>query len=254
MTAAAELAVVDVASVQLAREVGADRIEVCAALEIGGVTPGPGFLREAVALCSGGGPEVVALIRPRAGDFVPTDREFRVLVAEVEAAARAGARGVAVGVLDAEGLPAPARTRDLVAAARPMLVTFHRAFDHASRWDEAADRLVEAGVARLLTSGGARSAAAGAARIREIEGRIGARIEVIAAAGVTGENAAAVLATTGAAAIHGSCGVDVPVAQRDAVPLGVADDRPRRTLDAVSARAFVEAAHAVPPRNPAALP
>jgi len=253
MPAVAELAVVDVASVQAAREVGADRIEVCAALEVGGVTPGPGFLREAVALSAGGGPEVVALVRPRAGDFLATDREFRVLVAEVEAAARAGARGVAVGVLDAEGAPDLARTRDLVAAARPMRVTFHRAFDHAPDPGEAADRLLEAGVARILTSGGAASAAAGAASIRSLVARVGARIEVIAAAGVTGATAAAVLAATGAPAIHGSCGVDVAPARAGAVPLGPGDVAPRRTLDPVSARAFVEAARAVPPRNPAPL-
>lgn len=253
MPAIAELAVVDVASVQLARECGADRIEVCAALEVGGVTPGPGFLREAVALSAGGGPEVVALIRPRAGDFLATDREFRVLVAEVEAAASAGARGVAVGVLDADGLPDLARTRDLVAAARPMQVTFHRAFDHAPDLDAAAERLLEAGVPRLLTSGGAASAAAGAERIRALVERLGPRTEVIAAAGVTGATAAAVLAATGAHAIHGSCGADLPSSRKGAVALGRGDDAPRRTLDPVSARAFVEAAHAVPPRNPAPL-
>lgn len=254
----AELLATDLAGVEHALAAGTDRIELCAALEVGGVTPGIGFLRAAVRMAeeaegSGG---VVALIRPRRGDFLLDGAHgLALLQAEVEAARDAGAAGVAVGVLTEEGQVDLGAMEALVRAAGATKVTFHRAIDHARDPLAAALSLASMGVARILTSGAATSALEGADAIRTLVAAVGPHLEVIAAGGVHGGNAAQVLTATGAPAIHGSCsqqvmtpggagtsghGAPVPMGSRE----GALPETVRSVLDVVSARAFVDAAHA----------
>lgn len=253
----AELLCTDLTSVELALQAGADRIELCAALEVGGVTPGIGFLRAAIALASAHSPGagVVALIRPRRGDFqIDGAGDLALLVAEVEAARDAGAEGVAVGVLDGKSRVDAEAMGQLVEAAGPMKVTFHRAIDHVADLDEAARILIGVGVARLLTSGGADSALAGASRIRHAVEVFGSSLEIIAAGGVHGGTAAEVIRDTGAPAIHGSCsrlvqigavGASAPV--RMGAAEGALAENVRSQLDPESARAFVMAARSSSP-------
>lgn len=255
MPAFSELLCTDVDSLAVARDVGADRVEVCAALEVGGVTPGPGLVREAVrirdaAADDDGRPafEVVVLTRPRRGDFVYGEADFAALMGDVEAAREAGADGVALGVLFASGAVDLDRTRALVEAARPMKVTFHRAVDHARDLLEAGTSLVEMGVDRLLTSGGAASAWRGREMLRSLAQALEGRIEVVAAGRVHGGNAAELLRETGVPAIHGSC-AKVVRTPGVSVPLGTSGSRSeteRATLDPASARAFVAAAREAP--------
>ncbi len=252
--ALAELLCTDLTSVEAALEAGADRLELCAALEVGGVTPGIGFVRAAVELAAQAHRPtgVVTLIRPRRGDFVlDGPRGLALLRAEVAAAQDAGTSGVAVGVLTPGGEVDGAAMEALVEAAGPAQVTFHRAIDHVADQDAALHRLVEVGVARLLTSGAAESALAGAARIRQAVAGWGRVLEIVAAGGIHGGNAAEVLAATEAPAIHGSCShlVGSPGAADEApVTMGSfgasLPENMRSQLDLVSARSFVAAARA----------
>lgn len=242
-----ELVCTDLESVRAAVAAGADRIELCAALEVGGVTPGPGLVRAAVELC-GDGTDVVVLVRPRRGDFVPTDPgDLSVLRAEVERAIGLGARGVAVGVLRPDGSLDVDAMGALVEAAGPWPVTLHRAIDRTADPVATAVEAASIGVRRVLTSGGAPSAWEGREVIRAMAAATRGELEVIAAAGVRGRNAAGILAATGAGAIHGSCSMDLAPGGPGPA-LGAAEAQgapaPRRSLDPTDAAAFVAAARA----------
>lgn len=201
----AELLCADLDSVEVARAVGADRIELCAAPEVGGLTPGAGLLEQAIAALDGA-LETVVLVRPRVGGFTLRGaRELRALVADVEAARAAGASGVAVGVLSGSGALHREAMAELVAAAEGLAVTLHRAIDLSIDLVASAGAAAELGVARILTSGGAPTALKGAAGIARLVEAVGDRVEVVAAAGVRGSNAAQVLGLSGAGGLHGSC-------------------------------------------------
>ncbi|MEG3615471.1 copper homeostasis protein CutC [Isoptericola haloaureus] len=162
---ALELAVQDVAGVEVAASVGARRVELCAALgATGGMTPGPGLLAAAVERATA--VEVHLLVRPRPGGFVLVDGELDVQVREVAAAVAAGADGVVVGALSADGTVDTVALRELVAAAEGTEVTFHRAFDQLAAPTAALDALAGLGVTRVLTSGGAPRCADGVDRLR----------------------------------------------------------------------------------------
>lgn len=250
--ARSELVCTDLASVELACSIGADRIELCSGLEVGGLTPSSGFLAEARALC-GGGPELVVLIRTRAGGFgLDGPRELDALRRDVVEAGRAGADGVAIGVLrpdrtlDADALAA------LIEAAGSMAVTVHRALDVTPDLGEAVAEAAALGATRALTSGGADTAWEGRAALRALSERFSGQVEVIAASGVRGDNAAEVLRETGAGAIHGSCRVriDPRAARGSGAPPGPVEGAAERwSLDRDAATAFVRAARGIPPRN-----
>lgn len=188
-----ELAVEDADGVRLAVSVAAARVELCAALaETGGITPSIGTIGQACGL----GLPVHVLVRPRPGNFVYATGELEVIERDAVAALRAGAAGVVVGVLGADGGPDVAAMRRIVATARAVRpdaeVTFHRAFDAAlaARVEpaEALSRLQQAGVDRVLTSGGGADCAAGLEMLGRIvqEGRRSApSVQIMAGGGVT---------------------------------------------------------------------
>src|SRR5579863_3650294 len=123
-----EICIDSVAGVRAAVEAGAARVELCAGLIEGGVTPSIGMVRQARA-AGRGRLKVHVIIRPRGGDFLYSKDEFAVMLNDVAAVKAAGADGVVIGLLDAEGAVDENRTAELIAAARPLSVTFHRAFD-----------------------------------------------------------------------------------------------------------------------------
>ncbi len=241
--ATAEILATDPAAVEAACAAGADRIELCAALGVGGVTPGPGLLGEAIRLAAGRA-EIVVLVRPWAGDFcLRREGDLSTLIQDVEAARDAGASGVAVGVLTQEGILHGEAMAQLVEAAGRMPVTLHRAIDAAADYLGAAEAAVRAGVTRILTSGGAASAWEGRVRIAELVGAMGSRVEVIAGAGVRSSNAQSILEATGAGALHGSCSVGPdPCRGSDPKALDLGMGRSQR-LDPREAAALVAAAH-----------
>ena len=192
-----------------AQNAGADRAELCASLLEGGLTPSLGTV--ATALREARMPFHV-MVRPRGGDFLYTALEFATMLADVEALRAAGAAGVVCGCLLPEGRIDGARMRALVAAAGPMNVTCHRAFDMTRDAAEAVEALVAAGVARVLTSGQRDSALEGIATIKATVAAARGRLSVMACGGLDAGNIAQVMRETGADELHFAAQKTVPSA------------------------------------------
>lgn len=203
-----ELAVQDVAGLQVAARIGAARVELCVALgSTGGLTPSIGLLEAVVAAAAATGQKsargigVHPLIRPRAGGFVYDDGELAVQVRDVQVAVAAGASGVVVGALTPDHAVDAAAVAALVDAADGRDVTFHRAIDTLDDPLTALDVLAGLGVRRVLTSGGARRSVDGIERLRAMVVHAAGRVEIMAGGGVRPEDVAA-LVGTGIDAIH----------------------------------------------------
>lgn len=181
-----EICVDSVAGVAAAKAAGAARVELCASLLEGGITPSRGMIRRARTVS---GIKLHVIIRPRGGDFLFDGDEFVAMEADIETAKAEGADGVVIGQLTADGRIDAARTRELMARARPLAVTFHRAFDMTPDPFEALETLVELGVDRVLTSGQEASVLEGLPLIRELVEKAGQRIIVMPGGGITARNA-----------------------------------------------------------------
>lgn len=237
VTIAVELAVQDAAGTQIAGEVGASRVELCSALGMGGLTPSTGVIQACVDAAAPMGIDVHVLIRPRAGGFVFTAAEAAVMHADVRHAIAAGAAGVVIGALTPQGGVDTRITADLVAAAGGRDVTFHRAIDLAADPVPLARTLLDFGITRILTSGGAPTAAAGARALTRLVHAVRGRIQIMAGAGITPETIAAV-AATGVDAVHFSAKETIP---GDQLALGAADHGGYDRTDADLARRIVAA-------------
>ena len=184
-----------------ARDGGADRIELCSGLSEGGLTSSQGLIHAAVERS---GLPVHVLIRPRGGDFLYTAAEIAVMAEDIVHTKRLGAAGVVLGLLTPSGTVDLDRTRSLVELARPMRVTFHRAFDATPSLSDALEEIISIGCDRVLTSGGQRDVIAGAACIAELVQQSAGRIQVAAGGGLRLQNAASLARLTGATHFHGS--------------------------------------------------
>lgn len=201
---ALEVAVQDVAGTQVAAAAGADRVELCSALDLGGVTPSLGVVEAAVAAAGWAGVHV--LVRPRPGDFVLSDEEADLVVRDAVLVVRAGAAGVVVGGLTEDGA-LDVRTLDRVVEAAhaerdDVVVTFHRAVDAAADPTAVVAELPEHGVDRVLTSGGAPDALTGAAGLARLVEASAGRVAVMAGGGVRPQHVAELVARTGVRDVH----------------------------------------------------
>ena len=178
---------------------GADRIELCAELAAGGLTPSEELMRAVRARVS---VPIFAMIRARAGDFVYSGEEFAVMRDSISQAKKLGMDGMVLGLLTLGGFVDVARTRELVELAKPLPVTFHRAFDECADQMAALEDVIQTGAARVLTSGGAASAAAGAATIARLGAAARGRIIILPGAGIHGGNIAEVAQATKATEFH----------------------------------------------------
>ena len=142
------------------------------------------------------------LIRPREGDFVLGAGELELMAVEIGAAKAAGADGIVVGALTGSGAIDRPAVRRLVDAARPLTVTFHRAFDQVTDQVAALELLVALGVGRVLTSGGAPTALEGAGRLRELVEAAAGRIVIMAGGSVRPDNVAELVRRTGVMEVH----------------------------------------------------
>ena len=209
---------------------GADRIELCAALALGGLTPPAGLIQ----LAAGCGVPVVAMIRPRAGDFVWSEAEVDMMETEIAAMRAAGLHGVVLGASHPDGRLDLDVLRRLVAASAGMERVLHRAIDLTPDMGAALEEAVVLGFHRILTSGGEVTAEKGAARIAALVTQAAGRITVMPGSGVNSGNAAA-LKGLGITEIHASCSAQTPVTGR-AVEMGFAPPVQRQThADAVRA-------------------
>jgi len=216
-----EIVAYSLASAKAAAAGGADRIELCENAAEGGTTPSLGTLESAKAL----GLPVHAMIRPRGGDFLYEPDEVRVMERDIDLALAAGADGIVLGALTPEAEVDVPLCRRLVDRAQGRPVTFHRAFDWAADPVRALDAVVQSGCRRLLTSGRAPTALAGAPLIADLVRRAAGRLVVMAGAGVSEANAAELVRLTGVRELHGSLGRVQPSRMRvrpPAVGLGTA--------------------------------
>ncbi len=185
----------------LAKSSGASRIELCADLNVDGLTPSHALVQQAVQLS---GVPIFMLLRPRAGNFVYTAPEFNLIREDLLHGKSLGVSGFAVGVLHQDGTVDIERTRELVALAAPLEVTFHRAFDVTPSLPQALEDVIRTGSRRILTSGGAPDVFLGADSLTNLVHLAANRIEIAAGGGLRAEGAAALVSTTGARHFHGS--------------------------------------------------
>ncbi|MEJ4089736.1 copper homeostasis protein CutC [Galbibacter orientalis] len=168
-----------------AEEGGANRIEFCGELSVGGITPSYGMLVRAVEQLS---IPVFVLIRPRSGNFTYSDEEFEVMKEDVLFCKKIGCSGIVSGVLDADNNLDIDRTRELVELSKPLEFTFHRAFDWVSQPEEAFKQLIEIGCKRVLTSGQAEKAIDGLSLLKKLKSKYGDSIVIMPGSGVNIDN------------------------------------------------------------------
>lgn len=194
-----EVVVESAAQARAAARSGASRLELCVDLVNGGTTPSPSLIREVVAAVR---LPVFVMIRPRAGDFLYSTSELEVMARQIDEALACGAKGLVLGVLQRDRRVDVARTRALVARANGRPVTFHRAFDETPDLALALTDLMDAGVSRVLTSGGAATALDGASRLAALVRQSRDRIVILAGGGVRSHNVAAIVQTAGVREVH----------------------------------------------------
>ena len=201
-----EVCVDSVASALAAERGGAQRIELCSDLLEGGVTPSLGLLAVVRSKVSIG---VHPIIRPRPGDFCYSDAEFEIVRRDIELAKGEGADGVVLGILKTNGQVDVERTRALIELARPLSVTFHRAFDVSSNLLEAFEDVCATGADRLLTSGGEQECSQGVHTVARLVQASRGRIMIMAGGRIGIKNAAHIIDQTGVGEIH--VGLATPV-------------------------------------------
>lgn len=194
-----EICLEDVQSVISARNGGADRVELCSDLFEGGLTPTIGTVRTALRLSD---IPINCMVRPRGGDFCYSDVEFETMKEDVKAFREEGVNGIVFGILTPEGDVDIERSRELIELARPLSVTFHRAFDMTRDPYKALEDLIGLGVDRVLTSGQEVSVSEGADLLAELVGIAGDRIIVMPGCGINERNFARLHARIGAKEYH----------------------------------------------------
>jgi copper homeostasis protein len=194
-----EICVDTLASAYAAELGGASRIELCSALSEGGLTPSAGTIKTAVKLLS---IAIHVMIRPRAGDFIYSAPEFDSMLHDIETAKQNGAEGIVTGILLPDGSVDIHRTKKLIAAAQPLPVTFHRAFDLTSDPYKSLEDIIECGCARILTSGQQATAHEGSCLIAELVKRAGKRIIIMPGSGINEKNITSLLFATGVCEVH----------------------------------------------------
>ena len=191
-----------------AQEGGAVRVELCENLNEGGTTPSYGDILMTRKLLH---IKLYVLIRPRGGDFLYNDLEFKIMCADVNNCVDAGCDGIVIGLLNADGTIDKKRCAELIKPARQLGVgvTFHRAFDMCADMYQALEDIIDLGCERILTSGGKSTAMEGAATIAHLVEKAAGRIIIMPGSGVNESNAADLVHFTGVTQIHSSARVKV---------------------------------------------
>lgn len=196
-----EIATNDFVTTKAAVDGGADRIELCAALSEGGITPSYGMVRncrEAFTI------QLFPIIRPRGGDFLYTEQEFMVMMDDVKKCKELGCDGVVIGLLNKEGNIDTERTARLIEEAYPLKITFHRAFDRCDDPFLAMEQLIKLGCERILTSGQKPNVMDGMDLVTKLITAANGRIIIMPGSGVRKENIGELARKTGAIEFHSS--------------------------------------------------
>lgn len=227
-----EVCVDDADGLAAAVEGGADRIELCAALAIGGLTPTAGLM----ALAGPPRVPVYVMIRPRPGDFVFGAGDLDMMRRDIDAVRDAGLAGVVLGASRADGQLDAAMLRRLTGHAAGLGLTLHRAFDLVPDFKDAIEMAVELGFERILTSGGARSAPQAIEKLAELVALASGRLSIMPGSGVTLDTVDALLENLSVSEVHSSCSIREPAHDRRLVSMGfVAEDRRRTDVATVRA-------------------
>lgn len=219
-----EVCVDDLAGLEAAVEGSADRIELCSALALGGLTPSLGLMEVAATFdipCN-------VMIRPRAGDFVYSEEEIDLMRADIEAARGAGIAGVVLGASLPDGRLDRLVLQTLAKAAEGLDMTLHRAFDLVPDISEAVEIAVKLGFSRILTSGGAKTAIEGLPGLKLAIEAANGRVSIMPGSGVSAANASAFLALK-VTELHASCSAPIDVAGGKVLDLGFRSETARRT-------------------------
>ncbi len=204
---------------------GADRIELCSQLPIGGITPPETLVAQVLAAVS---IPVHILIRPRGGNFVYSVPEFQQMRRDIAWAKSAGVAGIALGVLKPDGTIDVPRSRELAEFASPLHVTFHRAFDESPNLTQSLEDVIATGARTLLTSGGAPDVLTGATTLATLVQQAHGRIAIMAGGGLKLESLSELVARTRVPWVHGSLTSypNIAAAARHAVSLLQAPPKP----------------------------
>lgn len=200
MTMILEVCVDDARGLDAAIAGGADRIELCSALSVGGLTPSPGLMRLAAQALV----PVYAMIRPRAGGFIYGEADIRQMEADIAAVREAGLAGIVIGASRADGTLDAETLRRLLAVAR-MPATLHRAIDLVPDLPEAVETAISLGFERILTSGGKRTALEGLDGLQAMISRAAGRIIIMPGSGISTDNVGAILGAIDTREVHASC-------------------------------------------------
>ena len=220
-----EVCVEDAAGLAAAIDGGADRIELCSALAVGGLTPPPGLM----ALAARCAVPIYAMIRPRPGDFLFAAADIDVMRGDIDAARSAGLAGVVLGASLADGRLDAATLQLLAEHARGLGLTLHRAFDLVPNFTEAVELAVSLGFERILTSGGARSAPEAVDALEGIVAAANGRISIMPGSGVTLKTLDTLLPRLAVTEVHSSCSVEMSARDPRLVSLGFVSASARRT-------------------------
>jgi copper homeostasis protein len=228
-----EVCVADPASLAAAIAGGADRIELCSALELGGLTPLPGLMAQAAKAPM----PVYAMVRPRSGDFVYGAEEIDAMLRDIDAVGTAGLAGVVIGANGAEGQLDGKVLGRLVTQAQGLGLTLHRAFDLVPNVVEATELAVELGFERILTSGGAPTALEGLGNLALTHATARGRVAIMAGSGLKPDNVGRLLDSVPVDDVHSSCAGPGIASEDRAVRFGFAP-KIRRVTDAAVVRAM----------------
>jgi copper homeostasis protein len=198
-----EISVENLECALAAQRGGANRLELCADLASGGLTPSTELMRRVRAEVRA---PIFAMVRPRGGHFVYSEAEFESMRRDIDACRELGMDGCVFGLLTEDRHVDVARTQKLVEFARPLPVTFHRAFDECADLRESLEEVIATGAARILTSGGAATAAEGLMVLRKLVAAGGERILILPGSGINATNIAEVARGTQAGEFHSGLG------------------------------------------------
>lgn len=203
---------------------GADRIELCSALALGGLTPTPGLMARA----AGRGIPIMVMVRPRPGDFVMSQADLSVARAEIAIAREAGMQGVVIGASRPDGRLDEWALSQLASEAEGMEITLHRAFDLVPDQKDALEIVRRLGISRVLTSGGALRAVDGLDRLAEAVHWSFGEVSIMPGSGVDVGSVGDILAAVDVRDVHASCSEEV-VVDADVAAMGLAAPVIRRT-------------------------
>ncbi|MFV0505757.1 MAG: copper homeostasis protein CutC [Bacteroidales bacterium] len=185
---------------QIADRKGIERIELCDYLECGGTTPSYGVIKKSIESIS---IPIMVIIRPRSGNFIYNNNEIDIMLSDIRICKELGAFGIVIGALTENKLIDEDATRRMIDAARPMQVTFHKAFDEITDQQAALATLISLGCDRVLTSGGKKTAQEGTERLKDLVQLAGDKITILVAGRVTKDNLEELSALIPAKEFHG---------------------------------------------------